>query len=401
MGYRSSVDRAVPAAAGPPRPFVDGTAALVVVGTFWLPPVIGAAGLWRPAAGMALATVAVAAMLLRWRWPGAAVAVAGAATVVATLLGVCQDPMLATAWCLYPPALTRAPRVRGLALVAVGAVAVLAAVTAVPRDSLGGSGQRVVIAIAALSVSWLLGVAVGRRIESVREAERARAVERAARTQLEVAREVHDVVGHALGLISAEAGVTRGLPDASERELRDALADIEDHARTALEDVQSLVRSLRAESGEDRTDTAGPVPGVSDVRLLVTATRAAGVRVEARIATPGQGGEMGEAAAAVAFRIVQEALSNVIRHAPGAACTVELHPDGDALVARVRDDGPGGKDEVVSGFGLLGMRERARLAGGTVAWRNLPERGFEVEARLPLGEDRAGRESDGGDRGKR
>lgn len=144
-------------------------------------------------------------------------------------------------------------------------------------------------------------------------------------------------------MISAEAGVTRGLADASERELRDTLADIENYARSALEDIQSLVRSLRAGPG---------------------------------IAAPEQ---VDEVVAAVAFRSVQEALSNVVRHAPGAACTVELHADGDVLVVRVRDDGPG-KEDGVSGFGLRGMRERAYLAGGTVAWRNLPDRGFEVEA---------------------
>jgi signal transduction histidine kinase len=197
---------------------------------------------------------------------------------------------------------------------------------------------------------------------------------------------VHDVVGHALGVISAEAGVTRGLADASEQELRDTLADIENHARSALEDIQSLVRSLRTAPGVEpgRADMAAPVPGISQLPSLVAAARAAGVRVEARVAAPEQ---VDEVVAAVAFRSVQEALSNVVRHAPGTSCTVEVHVDDDVLVVRVRDDGPG-KEDGVSGFGLRGMRERAHLAGGTVTWRNLPDRGFEVEARLPLGGSR-------------
>ncbi|MDP9841964.1 signal transduction histidine kinase [Streptosporangium lutulentum] len=359
---------------------MDAVAAFVVVGVFWLPSIIEVAGTWRLVAGPALAAVAAAAMLLHRRLPVPAVTAAGAATVVASLLGLCQDPMLATAWCLYSLALTHASRVRVFVLVAVGVVAVLAAVTGVPEESLGGWGQRVVIAVTALSVSWLLGVTVGRQVESVRETERAWAVEQALRVQLDVARDVHDVVGHALGLISAEAGVTRGLADASEQELRDALAGIEEHARSALEDIQSLVRSLRAGPGVEpgRASATAPVPGISQLPSLVAATRAAGVRADARIAAPGQ---VDEIVAAIAFRIVQEALSNVVRHAPGAACTVELHPDGDVLVVRVRDDGPG-KEDGVSGFGLRGMRERARLVGG---WRNLPDRGFEVEARLPSG----------------
>ncbi|MFD1535540.1 sensor histidine kinase [Nonomuraea guangzhouensis] len=365
------------------RLFVDAAAAFAVIGVFWLPSIIEVAGTWRSVAGLVLAAVVAAAMLLHRRLPVAAATTAGAVTVAASLLGLCQDPMLATAWCLYSLALTRASRVRVFVLVVVGAVAVLAAVTGVPEDSLGGWGQRVVIAAAALSGSWLLGVTVGRQVESVRESERARAVEQAVRVQLDVARDVHDVVGHALGVISAEAGVTRGLADASEQELRDTLADIENHARSALEDIQSLVRSLRAGPGMEpgRADTAAPVPGISRLPELVAAARAAGVGIDTRIAAPEQ---IDEVAAAVAFRIVQEALSNVVRHAPGAACTVEIHADGDVLVVRVRDDGPG-KEDGVSGFGLWGMRERAHLAGGTVAWRNLPDRGFEVEARLPLG----------------
>ncbi|MFG2077087.1 sensor histidine kinase [Nonomuraea maritima] len=353
------------------RSLMDAAAASAVIGVFWLPPIIAVAGSWRSVAGPALAAVAVAAMLLCRRLPMAATTAAGVVTVVASVLGICQDPMLATAWCLYTVALTRASRVRMSVLVLVGAVAVLASVTGVPE----GWGQRVVLAAAALSVSWLLGVAVGRKAEAARESERARAVEQAVRVQLDVARDVHDVVGHALGVIGAEAGVTRGLADASEQELRDALADIENHARSALEDVQSLVRSLRAGPG------VPPGPGLSRLPSLLAAARAAGVLVDARITAPEQVDEVVEA---VAFRAVQEALSNVVRHAPGAACTVEVHADADELVVRVRDDGPG-KGNGVSGFGLRGMRERARLAGGTAGWRDLPDRGFEVEARLPLG----------------
>jgi signal transduction histidine kinase len=383
---------------------VNAAAAFVIVGVFWLPSIIDVAGTWRSAAGLTLAAVTAAAVMLRRRLPVSAATAAGAATVVASVLEVCQDPMLATAWCLYAPALTRASRVRWFVLVVVGAIAVLAAVTGVPQEGLGDSGRRLVVAAAALSVSWLLGVTVGRQVESVRESERARAAEHAARVQLDVARDVHDVVGHALALISAEAGVTRGLANAGEQELRDALADIEGHARTALEDIQSLVRSLREGPGMEpdpfprvepapgrsveprRADTAAPVPGISQLPALLATMRAAGVRVDARIAAPDQIDEVDEVVAAVAFRIVQEASSNVVRHAAGAACTVELRPDGDVLVVRVRDDGPGAKEESVSGFGLRGMRERARLVGGTAAWRNLPGGGFEVEARLPLGD---------------
>ncbi|MFC4059061.1 ATP-binding protein [Planomonospora corallina] len=95
----------------------------------------------------------------------------------------------------------------------------------------------------------------------------------------------------------------------------------------------------------------------------------------------------------MAFRIVQEALSNVVRHAPGARCAVRVRREGDVLVVRVRDGGarraagraPAAGSGAGSGLGLRGMRERARLVGGTVAWGARPEGGFEVEARLPAG----------------
>jgi signal transduction histidine kinase len=207
---------------------------------------------------------------------------------------------------------------------------------------------------------------VGRGIAATREAERAR-------VQLEVARDVHDVVGHALGVISAEAGVTRGLADAGEQELRDSLAGIEVHARRALEEVQLLVRGLRS----------APTP-VARLSSVVETTRAAGVDVRARIAVDAQ---LGDAVGAVVLRIVQESLSNVVRHAAGAACTVEVHEADGAVLVRVRDRGPGagvaGREH--AGFGLAGMSERAHLVGGTVEWGDHPGGGFEVRARLPVG----------------
>ncbi len=335
-----------------------GLAALLIVGVFWVPPTV-AAGAPRAMAGWGLAAVVAAAMMLRrWR-PVAATVVAGVATLVGNALGVCEDPMLAVAWCLYPLAEARAARTGRLVLVFAGLLALLAAVTAVPGGSASGMGQRFVVAVAALSVSWVLGTTVGRQIVTAREAERAR-------VQLEVARDVHDVVGHALGVISAEAGVTRALDDAGEDELRESLGGIEKQARQALEEIQGLVRGLRSEP---------------DLERVIAATRAAGIDVVARIGTP-------RPPDAVLYRIVQESLTNVVRHAPGSACTVDVRQDGDEIVVRVRDRGPGAPADAAPGFGLTGMRERARLRGGEVTWGNHPEGGFQVSARLPVREAR-------------
>ena len=332
--------------------------AALVLGVFWVPPTVAAGPPWTVAGGV-LAAIAGAAMLLGRRWPFGATVVAGVATVAGNALGVSEDPMLATAWCLYPLAVARAVRTRRVVLIFAVLLALLTAVTAVPGDA-GGMGQRLVVAVAALSVTWLLGTTVGRQIATAREAERSR-------VHLEVARDVHDVVGHALGVISAEAGVTRGLADAGADELRDSLAGIEKQARQALEEIQGLVRGLRSEPNLAR---------------LLAATRAAGVDVVARIELAGQRQD------AVLYRIVQESLTNVVRHAPGSSCTVDVTCGGGAVVVQVRDRGPGAPADRADGFGLTGMRERARLVGGEVTWGNHAEGGFEVRARLPVRESK-------------
>ncbi|MEU9833227.1 sensor histidine kinase [Streptosporangium sp. NPDC048047] len=356
---------------GVTRHLADGCAAAGVVGMFWVWPAIGA-GSWPAVAGPALAGVTAGAMVLRRRAPFAATLAAGAATVAGTVLGVCQDPMLAAAWCLYPLAIERARRTRVVAGTLAGVFTGLAMVTAIPEGDAAGPGRQVLLAVAALGAAWLLGTAVGGRIASAREAERMRA-------RLEAARDVHDVVGHALGGILARSGVVLSLPDAREEELRDTLSEVETCARRALEDVQGLVRALRAADG-------GPGPGLDALAEVVEATRAAGVDVDARVDA---GEAVGDGAVgAVAFRIAQEALSNVVRHAPGARCTVRIRREGDVLAVRIRDGGAPGTDGRApvagSGTGLRGMRERARLVGGTVVWGARTGGGFEVEARLPV-----------------
>ncbi|MBF0688563.1 MAG: sensor histidine kinase [Cellulomonas sp.] len=359
----------------PPRPSdgssalarrsVNVVAAVVVVGVFWLPPTLNS-GPGGRAVGLALAVLVAVAMLVRERLPAVVVGGVGVVTLGAAAAGLTEDFMLATAWCLYPLAVRRAASARRLVIGLVAVLLVVVAVSGVPDES-RQVAQWVVLSVAAPGVAWLLGTAVGRRLEAAAEAARVAA-------RLEVAREVHDVVGHALGLLSAEAGVARSLPDADEAELREALADIEVRARVTLEEVQGLVGALRTSA-----DAPGQGGLASRLQELVARTRAAGVHVEARIEVDDR---VDEATSLVVFRIVQEALANAVRHAPGAPCTVAVESDGTHVRVRVRDRGPGaGAPE--PGFGLTGMRERAALVGGTVDWADHPTGGFEVLARLP------------------
>ncbi|MEU4553839.1 sensor histidine kinase [Micromonospora violae] len=362
--------------AGPRWPLADGAAALVVIAAFWLPSLFTAGSWPRATLGTTLAVLTAGCMMLRHRFPAVATAAAGAATVAAGLLGVCEDPMLATAWCLYALARSRSLRIRNSAVALVCLFALLLAVTGVDSGAPDQPGSRAVLAAAALTAAWLLGTAVGREMQSAREAERAR-------VQLDVAREVHDVVGHALGVISAQASVVRSLPDADERELRGTLGDIETHARDALHEIQALVRGLRNPAPvQGRPGPSGRVPSIAELAPIIDDARAAGLTVDAHLdVVP----DAGDGTRLVVFRIVQEALNNVIRHAPGARCSVRVSQADEEIQVWVRDHGssvPG--VGTGSGLGLQGMRERAALAGGTVSWRRPPGGGFEVSARLPV-----------------
>jgi signal transduction histidine kinase len=317
--------------------------------------------------------------------------------------------LLATSWCLYRVAVANSSRVHAVVLALVGLVGLLAIVTGTPEGDGGELARRSLIGIAALSVTWLLGTWVGRQIGAAQQAERAG-------VQTRLAREVHDEIGHSLAVISAEAGVVRGLADADEQELRRSLADIEGHARTALEQLQALVRGLNGSNCGSLHDHGGlkeggqvVPPGLAQLPVVLAMTRRTGIDVEASISVGGPVETLDDQVGQVVFRIVQEALSNEIRHAPGAGCSVDVQTQAGMVLVRVRDHGPGsdrdsgpGPDSenasgtasglgvgTSSGTGLRGMRDRARLVGGTVTWGDHPGGGFTVEARIPIDGSRA------------
>jgi signal transduction histidine kinase len=211
-------------------------------------------------------------------------------------------------------------------------------------------------------------------------------MERARRAVLEertrIAREMHDVVAHHLSLIAVQAETAEyRRPDLS-GSARDELASISANAREALTDMRRLLGVLRS----DRQAERAPQPGLDDIDDLVTATRRAGVTVAlhapspAPSATPGVG--------LCAYRLVQEALSNAGRHAPGSAVTVYIDHDADTLQLRVTN-GPGTTPLLTAdpdhvGHGLVGMHERVALLGGSMTAGPTPGGGYAVAAVLPL-----------------
>ncbi|MER7761842.1 histidine kinase [Streptomyces sp. NPDC097619] len=218
--------------------------------------------------------------------------------------------------------------------------------------------------------------------EDISEAERAR------RTLLEerarIARELHDVVAHHMSVITVQADSAPyrlpGMPAAVQEEFQ-AIAG---SARQSLGEMRRLLTVLR---GEDRDGELAPQPGLARLQQLIEATVAAGQPVELSLATG--------AAAAVppvvdlsAYRIVQEALANVVRHAPGAPTRVTVSTDAEELLVLIVNgparEAPVALEHAGTGHGLVGMRERVRLTDGTLDIGPLPDGGYRVAARMPL-----------------
>ncbi|MEU9252990.1 histidine kinase [Streptomyces sp. NPDC048270] len=221
--------------------------------------------------------------------------------------------------------------------------------------------------------------------ESISEAERAR------RTLLEerarIARELHDVVAHHMSVITVQAdSAPYRLPGMPEP-VREEFAAIAAAARESLGEMRRLLTVLRGDGTERAEGEKAPQPGIGRIQQLVEATVRAGQPVELSLAA-GAAEAAPPAVDLSAYRIVQEALANVVRHAPGAAARVSVTVDEDEVLVLVVN-GPA-PDAVVAlessgtGHGLVGMRERVRLTGGTLDTGPLPDGGFRVAARLPL-----------------
>jgi len=224
---------------------------------------------------------------------------------------------------------------------------------------------------------WLiviLAIADVVRTRKVEAAERSR--RRASDERVRIARDLHDVLAHNISLINVQAGVALHLMDDQPEQARTALAHIKTASRDALQELRSALDALRY--GDERA-TRAPAPGLADLDRLVESVRAGGLDVRVDI-----GPDLGPLPKPVdlaAYRIVQEALTNVRRHA-GARTTVVRIRDGEQLTIEVLDDGRGGA--AGEGNGIVGMRERATALGGTLDAGPRPTGGFAVRASLPL-----------------
>ncbi|MFD3309833.1 sensor histidine kinase [Streptomyces sp. NPDC058694] len=235
-------------------------------------------------------------------------------------------------------------------------------------------------------IAWLAGHQV-RQSRIHAERLRAQAAAQAVTAErLRIARELHDMVAHTIGIVALQAGAARRVIDTRPELAREALGEVENASRETLSGLRRMLGALRrAEPGQAPEATPldpSPAPGLADIDRLAERTTAAGVRVEVR--WQGERRTLPPEIGMSAYRIVQEAVTNVVRHAGARSCRVTVDCRDEELAIEVVDSGNGPGRAATTGYGLLGMRERVGLLHGEFSAAPRPEGGFRVAARLPV-----------------
>ena len=347
-------------------------------------------------------------LLFRRRWADATLAVAFAAAAGYAASGYPRGPAGLPAFVLaMVSAIMMGRRAFAWGVLAVAYVAFIWLPSLLPDEVEAARSP----ANAAANIAWLplIGAASEiARIRLERHAERAHAARQEARRRageerLLIARELHDVLAHDISLINVQSGVALHLLDERPERARPALEAINEASEEALEALRSVLDVLSRGVGEDGTPGESgawapyaPTAGLRDLDGLVRRARAAGLDIH--VAVEGERGWLPTEVDLAAFRIVQEVLTNVVRHAGGEArATVRLVHGPAELVVQVEDDGrvvdegvesaSGRHQEIpagrIAGRGIAGMRERVHALGGTFAAGPRPGRGFRVQARFP------------------
>ncbi|MCO4695442.1 sensor histidine kinase [Streptomyces sp. RO-S4] len=355
-----------------------------------------------PLAAWLLALVSCAVLPARHRRPLAVLAATTAAGVVAQPLGLVLSPPVAAPALVAAYACTlHVPGERRAAgAVALAAVALLAGSEPLTGDHSWRDASRMGTVVAAPLVAGLTGHAVrtrraylaaveerARRAEESREREARR---RVAEERVRIARELHDLVAHQITLANAQATVAAHFFDARPEQTRASLRELVETTGHALDELRATVGLLRQTGDTALPD--GPAPGLDRLPDLLESFRRAGLEVSVR--EEGAARPVPPGVDLTAYRIVQEALTNVTKHAGGRTARVELTWSPVRLTVGVADDGgtpvgPPALSDRPPGHGLIGMRERAAAVGGRLTAGRRPEGGFLVTARLPLPPARA------------
>ena len=281
---------------------------------------------------------------------------------------------------------------------AAGIGAAVATIEAGALSAVGGPDWgAALMALALAPAGWLAGENTRSRrahlkgvLERAAQRERQReqqARQAGAEERLRIARELHDVVAHAMSIIAVRSGVARLVIDVRPDEAREALGIIESTSRQALAELRLLVGVLRAHEEQDADADREPAPGLAELPGLIGRITEAGVSVDLRV--EGEPRRLSPGVDLSAYRIVQEALTNVVRHAAPAAAELTVRYQPDEVVIEVTDDGRSGWRTLPAqdgtGHGIAGMRERAAVYGGRLVAEPTAS-GFRVLARIPTGQ---------------
>jgi signal transduction histidine kinase len=324
-------------------------------------------------------------LLLRRRFPIAVLALNIAAWVVIDLESPVNEDPLALAITLAIAVYSVGAHTEGRRAVAGAALVASLSVTGTIADSNEGTLVDVlgnaIFFFTIFGGLWLAGRAIRRRRARERELivhreREARAAVMEERTR--IARELHDVVAHGISVIVLQARGARHALETEPEDARRAVDAIERTASQALSEMRRLLAILRDDEGA----TLAPQPSLVHLDVLLGHVRGAGLPVELRI--EGEPRELSPGVDASAYRIVQEALTNALKHAGPARADVTVRYGTEALELEVADDGAGSANGDGAGHGLIGMRERAAIFGGFVDAGSRPEGGYAVRARLPL-----------------
>jgi signal transduction histidine kinase len=338
----------------------------------------------HPGAVLALVPIACLALIWRHRYPVAVLAVSTAAVTVYSLLGYVNGAaLIAPMIALYAVATQLSARWA----IAAGlvTVAVLMAATAArnPFGQISGGGFYLIPGMGAGVVFGGIAVASRRAyVASIRDRAQADAQRRIDEERLRIARELHDVVSHTMATINVQAGVAAHVLPSHPEAAADALEAIRTASKEGLMELRAILNVLRQ---ADDADPTQPAPGTAQLDALIAGARQAGL--ETTFTVTGTPAPLPAAVDLAAYRIVQESLTNVIRHAGPATAAVRLGYRDRELAVEVTDTGRGPQvaaQDAGPGHGLAGMRERAASVGGTVEAGPGPRGGFRVAARLPV-----------------
>jgi signal transduction histidine kinase len=350
-----------------------------------------------PTAGVLILLGLAPALALRRRLPGTALVLVAAVQVGLLATGTAPGANVPAE--LIAPYSVAAYAGRRVRLACAVAAAVALVVVALPWWS-PGVRQGLLGFVVGGAGAWLLGAVmrrrragVGRLVEHAQRLERERdlqARKAVADERLRIARELHDVVAHNLSVVVVQAQAMQPMLARYPNQARGLAQSIGDTGREALEEMRHLLGVLRTSDDEEPAgaEPLGPQPGLDRLDTLVAQVRQAGLPVT--LTTSGTPRRLSPAVELSAYRIVQEALTNVLKHAGPAQVEVAVRYQDDGLVLRVTDDGRGAASSLAterlpsSGHGLVGMRERVSLFGGELSVGPRAGGGFEVRARIPV-----------------